>query len=115
MSQECIFCKIAAKEMTSSLVHEDEQLVAFRDIAPKAPTHIIIIPRRHIATLNDLTPEDAELVGSMLLLAKKLAADAGIAEEGYRTVFNCNAAAGQTVWHIHLHLIGGRQMDWPPG
>ena len=112
---DCLFCKIAAREIPSDIVHEDERLVAFGDINPQAPTHVLIIPRRHIATLNDLTADDADLVGSMVHLASRIAADRGHAAAGYRTVFNCNAAAGQTVFHIHLHLLAGRDMTWPPG
>ncbi len=112
---DCIFCKIAAGEFGTEFVYEDEDVVAFRDLNPQAPTHILIIPRRHIATLNDLTAEDAELTGRMLLAAQKIAADEGLSERGYRTLFNCNAEAGQTVFHIHLHLLGGRPMEWPPG
>ena len=89
--------------------------MAFKDINPQAPIHILIIPKKHIPTINDLSPEDAELVGKMVLLAKKLAADQGIAERGYRLVFNCNREGGQMVFHIHLHLLGGRAMGWPPG
>ena len=90
-------------------------MVAFRDICPQAPTHILIIPRRHIATTNDLTPDDAALVGQMTLAAKQIAEQEGIAVRGYRTVLNCNAEAGQSVFHIHVHLLGGRPMGWPPG
>lgn len=115
MSEECIFCKIAAKEIPGDLVYEDDEIVAFRDIAPKAPTHIVIIPRLHVPTVNDLESEHALLVGKMFLTAKRLAAEEKIDRNGYRLVFNCNAAAGQTVWHIHLHLLGGRIMEWPPG
>ena len=112
---DCLFCKIAAREIPADIVHEDERLVAFSDINPQAPTHVLIIPRRHIATLNDLSPDDADLVGSMVLLAARIAAARGHAQAGYRTVFNCNAAAGQTVFHIHLHLLAGRDLTWPPG
>ena len=112
---DCLFCKIAAREIPGDIVHEDERLVAFSDISPQAPTHVLIIPRRHIATLNDLSPEDAGLVGSMVHLAARIAAARGQAKAGYRTVFNCNAAAGQTVFHIHLHLLAGRDLTWPPG
>ncbi len=115
MSEDCLFCKIAAKEIPSDSVYEDSDLVAFRDIAPTAPTHILIISRKHIATINDVTAEDAELMGRMILLAKQLAAEEGLAESGYRLVFNCQEGAGQSVWHIHLHLLGGRAMSWPPG
>ena len=112
---DCLFCKIAAREIPGDLVHEDERLVAFNDINPQAPVHVLIIPRRHISTLNDLTADDADLVGSMVHLATRIAAARGHTEAGYRTVFNCNAAAGQTVFHIHLHLLAGRDMTWPPG
>ena len=112
---DCLFCKIAAREIPGDIVHEDERLVAFSDINPQAPTHVLIIPRRHIATLNDLSPDDADLVGSMVHLAARIAAARGLAQAGYRTVFNCNAAAGQTVFHIHLHLLAGRDLTWPPG
>lgn len=114
MSQ-CIFCKIVAGEIPSTKVHEDDQVLAFRDLHPQAPTHILIIPKRHIATLNDLQEGDEALVGRIFLVAKQLAAQEGLAEAGYRTVFNCNKAGGQEVYHIHLHLLGGRQMTWPPG
>ncbi len=112
---DCLFCKIAAREIPGDVVHEDERLVAFSDINPQAPTHVLIIPRRHISTVNDLTAGDTDLVGEMVRLASRIAADRGHAEAGYRTVFNCNAAAGQTVFHIHLHLLAGRDMTWPPG
>lgn len=114
MSQ-CIFCKIVAGEIPSTKVHEDDQVLAFRDLHPQAPTHILIIPKRHIATLNDLQEGDEALVGRIFLVAKQLAAQEGLAEAGYRTVFNCNKGGGQEVYHIHLHLLGGRQMTWPPG
>ena len=112
---DCLFCKIAAGEIPAKLVYQDEETVAFRDINPQAPTHILIIPRRHIETINDLGAADASLVGKLMLVAKKLAADEGIAQSGYRAVFNCNRDAGQAVFHIHLHLLGGREMQWPPG
>lgn len=112
---DCLFCKIAAREIPGDVVHEDERLVAFSDVNPQAPTHVLIVPRRHISTLNDLTDDDTELVGGMVRLAARIAAAGGHAEAGYRTVFNCNAAAGQTVFHIHLHLLAGRDLTWPPG
>ena len=112
---ECLFCRIINGEIPATKVYEDADSVAFRDINPQAPTHVVIVPRRHIPSLNDLTPADAETVGKLLLAAKQVAANEGIAAPGYRTVFNCNAAAGQTVFHIHLHLLGGREMGWPPG
>ena len=112
---DCLFCKIVAGEIPAEIIYEDDRVLAFRDISPQAPTHALVIPRKHIATLNDLQPDDAELVGQMLLAAKAIAAKDGIADDGYRTVFNCNAGAGQTVFHIHLHVLGGRPMNWPPG
>ncbi|MCU0766868.1 MAG: histidine triad nucleotide-binding protein [Gammaproteobacteria bacterium] len=111
----CIFCKIASGEIPSAVVYDDEHVVAFRDLNPHAPTHVLVVPRRHIPTLNDLAPADAELVGRMYLAAREVARQEGIAETGYRTVFNCNADAGQTVFHLHLHVLGGRSMIWPPG
>ena len=112
---DCIFCKIGSGVIKADLVYEDDDLVAFRDLSPQAPNHVLIIPRRHIATTNDLTPEDSDLVGRMVLAAKKVAELEGVAERGYRTVLNCNAEAGQSVFHIHMHVLGGRPMKWPPG
>ena len=112
---DCLFCKIAAGEIPAAIVYEDDRLVAFKDISPQAPIHMLVIPRQHIATLNDLAPQDHDLVGEMVRCAASLAKDHGVAEAGYRTVFNCNAEGSQTVFHIHLHLLGGRQMSWPPG
>lgn len=111
----CLFCRIAAGEIPSSIVYEDDRLVAFRDINPQAPLHALVVPRRHIATLNDLGPDDDGLVGEMVRRAAAIAADHGYGERGYRTVFNCNAEAGQTVFHIHLHVLAGRGLSWPPG
>lgn len=112
---ETLFGKIASGEISADLVYEDEDVVAFRDINPQAPVHILVIPRKSIPTLNDVRPEDAELIGRLFLVAAKVAAREGIAESGYRTVVNCNAGAGQTVFHLHLHVLGGRPMQWPPG
>jgi len=112
---DCLFCKFVAGEIKPDLVYEDDELLAFRDINPQAPLHVLVIPKRHIATLNDLGQADAPLLGRMLLAAKRIATDEGVAEAGYRTLINCNAEAGQTVFHIHLHLLGGRPMHWPPG
>ena len=112
---DCLFCKIVAGQIPGSIVFQNEHVVAFRDITPRAPTHVLIVPRRHIATLNDLTPEDDALVGEVVRAAAAVAKEQGLADRGYRTVFNCNAEAGQTVFHIHLHLLGGRPMSWPPG
>jgi histidine triad (HIT) family protein len=111
----CIFCRIASGDIPASVVYQDDQVVAFRDLNPQAPTHVLVVPRRHVATLNDLGEADAELVGRMYLAARQIAADEGVAERGYRTVFNCNADAGQSVFHLHLHVLGGRPMGWPPG
>lgn len=115
MAMDCLFCRIATKEIPSTTVAETEDWVAFRDINPQAPTHILIVPRKHIPTLNDLAPEDAELAGRLWLAAKALAEKEGIAESGYRAVVNTNAGAGQSVFHLHLHLLGGRAFRWPPG
>ena len=112
---DCLFCKIVEREVPAVLVHEDELLVAFEDINPQAPTHVLIVPKRHIATLDDLRENDRGLVGAMVECAASIARARGHAKTGYRTVFNCNDAGGQTVFHIHLHLLGGRDMTWPPG
>jgi histidine triad (HIT) family protein len=112
---DCLFCKLLAGEIPASIVYEDERVIAFRDINPQAPTHVLVIPRRHIATLNDLGPEDDGLVGELVRRAAAIAKEQGHAERGYRVVFNCNADAGQTVFHIHLHLVAGRKLGWPPG
>ena len=111
----CLFCRIVAGEIPASKVYEDDQLVAFNDINPQAPMHVLIIPREHIATTNALGASHDALVGAMVRRAAAIASERGFAERGYRTVFNCNADAGQTVFHIHLHLLGGRGMTWPPG
>ena len=112
---DCIFCKIANGDIPADIVYQDEQVVGFRDLNPQAPTHVLVIPKKHIATLNDLLPEDEEIVGRMVGAAREIAMREGIADAGYRTVFNCNEQGGQTVFHIHLHLLGGRPMHWPPG
>ena len=112
---DTLFAKIAAGEIPADIVYVDEDVVAFRDVSPQAPTHVLVIPRKPIPTINDLEPQDAELVGKLFLAAKKIAEDEGIAEAGYRTLINCNAAGGQSVYHLHLHLLGGRTMRWPPG
>ena len=111
----CLFCKIINLEIPGSIVFEDERLVAFNDINPQAPTHILIVPKRHIASLNDLTADDDHVIGELVRRAAVLAKDRGISDGGFRTVFNTNRDAGQTVFHIHLHLLGGRSMQWPPG
>jgi len=112
---EDLFEKIIDREIPADIVWENDDLLAFRDVNPQAPVHILIIPKRKIRTLNDLDEDDADLVGRMVLAAKEIAASEGIADNGYRLNFNCNEAGGQSVWHIHLHLLGGREMSWPPG
>ena len=111
----CFFCKIAEGKMETDKVYEDDQIIAFNDINPQAPTHILIIPKKHISTLNDLEPDDSALIGELLIAAKNIAHKLGFSDDGYRTVFNCNVHGGQSVYHLHLHLLGGRQMGWPPG
>jgi len=113
--ENCIFCKIAAGEIPGDMVYEDEEVLAFNDVNPKAPTHIVIIPREHIATLNDLEERHAALVGRLFLAAREIARAQGFDGPGYRTVMNCNRQAGQSVFHIHLHVLAGRLMGWPPG
>ncbi len=112
---DCLFCKIIEKDIPADIVFENDRILAFRDINPQAPTHILIIPKIHISTLNDLEDSHQELMGELLFTASKIAKSEGIYESGYRTGFNCGEAAGQTVWHIHLHLLGGRPFSWPPG
>lgn len=112
---DCIFCRIAQGDVPATVVHDDEDLVAFRDANPQAPTHILVIPRRHVASLDHAGGDDAQLLGTLLLAARDLARAEGIADDGYRTVLNVGADGGQTVHHLHLHLLGGRAMDWPPG
>lgn len=112
---DCLFCRVVAGEIPAQIVHQDDRLVAFKDINPQAPLHVLIIPRRHIATLNDLAPDDDPLVGAMLRCAAAIARDHGHADRGYRTVFNCQTDAGQSVFHIHLHVLAGRTLTWPPG
>jgi histidine triad (HIT) family protein len=112
---DCLFCSIVAGDIPADKVHEDDEMLAFRDINPQAPTHILIIPKRHVASLAGTADTDAAMLGKALLLAKSLAAREGIEEGGYRLVNNCGARAGQTVFHIHFHLLGGRAFGWPPG
>jgi histidine triad (HIT) family protein len=114
-AEDCLFCKILAGDIHAEVIYESDDAVAFRDINPQAPTHVLIIPRRHIATINDLQAGDESVVGSLYLAAKTIAAQEGLAEDGYRVVMNCNEGAGQTVFHLHLHLLGGRPLSWPPG
>lgn len=112
---DCLFCKIIAGEIPADIIFESEAAIAFRDINPQAPTHVLIIPRQHVATINDIESEHESLVGGLFSAAKAIAEDEGLSEDGYRVVMNCNEAAGQTVFHLHLHLLGGRRLDWPPG
>ena len=111
----CLFCKIVAGEIPAAKLYEDDRLIAFADINPQAPLHALVVPKKHIATLNDLTAADDDLVGAMVRAGVKVAKDRGFDGPGFRTVFNCNAQAGQTVFHVHLHVLGGRVLAWPPG
>lgn len=115
MADDCLFCKMVSGEIKPDTLYEDDDVLAFSDINPQAPLHFLVVPKQHITTLNDLEPEHAELVGKLYLAAKRVADEKGVARGGYRTVMNCNSDAGQTVWHIHLHVLGGRTMTWPPG
>jgi histidine triad (HIT) family protein len=115
MPEDTIFGKIARGEIPADIVYEDDDLVAFRDLNPQAPTHVLLIPRKPIPTLNEAGPEDAELIGRLFLAAARVAEQEGFAADGYRTVVNCNANGGQTVFHLHVHLLGGRPLQWPPG
>jgi histidine triad (HIT) family protein len=112
---DCLFCKIIARQIPASIVYEDDQVLAFNDISPQGPTHVLLVPKRHIETLNDLVAGDDQIVGELVRRAAALAKERGIDAGGFRTVFNTNRDAGQTVFHIHLHLIGGRRLAWPPG
>lgn len=115
MSNDTLFAKIARREIPAQIVYQDDEVTAFRDINPVAPTHVLIVPNKIIPTLNDAGAEDVALLGKLVLTAQKLARQFGIAERGYRLVMNCNPDGGQTVYHVHLHLLGGRKMTWPPG
>lgn len=112
---DCLFCKIRDGEIPCEKVFETDDVVAFRDVNPQAPTHILIVPKKHIATVNDLGNNDVAVVGNMMMVARDIAKQENLDEDGYRLVMNCNAGAGQTVFHIHMHLLGGRSMTWPPG
>ena len=112
---DCLFCKIINRAIPGTIVYEDDRVLAFNDINPQAPTHVLLVPKRHISSLNDLVEQDDQIVGELVRRAAAIAAERGIAPGGYRTVFNTNRDAGQTVFHIHLHLLGGRSMQWPPG
>ena len=112
---DCLFCKILAGDIPADIIYESDSAIAFRDINPQAPTHVLIIPRQHISTINDIEPDNEQLVGSLFSIAREIAAREGIQDDGYRVVMNCNEGAGQSVFHIHLHLLGGRGLNWPPG
>jgi histidine triad (HIT) family protein len=112
---DCLFCKIIERKIPSTVVYEDERVMAFNDINPQAPTHVLIVPKRHISTLNDIGTEDDQIVGELVRRAAIIAKERGFSDAGYRTLFNTNHGAGQTVFHIHLHLLGGRSFAWPPG
>ena len=112
---DCLFCKIIERKIPASIVFEDQRVLAFNDINPQAPTHVLVIPKRHIETLNEIGTEDDQIVGELVRRAAIIAKERGISESGFRAVFNTNAGAGQSVFHIHLHLLGGRPMHWPPG
>ncbi|HPO17544.1 MAG TPA: histidine triad nucleotide-binding protein [Candidatus Hydrogenedentes bacterium] len=115
MADDCLFCKIARKEIPSAEVYSDDEFFAFRDINPAAPSHVLVIPRKHIARISDASEEDAALLGRMLLAANKVAGIEGITESGFRYVISCNKDGGQLIFHIHLHILGGRELGWPPG
>ncbi len=115
MSADCIFCRIIDGRAPARIVHQDDRVIVIEDINPQAPVHLLVIPRRHVATLNDLTDADDALVGELIRRAAIVAKARGIADSGYRTVFNCNRGAGQSVYHLHLHVLGGRRLAWPPG
>ena len=112
---ECLFCKIAAGEIPTKIVFEDDKALAFEDINPEAPTHVLIIPKKHIPTLLDIAEEDQELIGYLHMVANKIAADRSLTEEGFRLVTNCKKSAGQEIFHVHIHMLGGRKFGWPPG
>ena len=112
---DCIFCKIGAGEIPAEIVYRDDDVLAFRDINPQAPVHLLVIPHKHLETVLDLKPEDDKLIGKLVLVANQLAEKEGIAEKGYRMLFNCREDGGQEVYHLHLHVLGGRAMRWPPG
>lgn len=115
MSSECLFCKIIAGDIPAVFHYQDSQLVVFKDIDPQAPEHFLMVPRKHLRTTLDITPDDHQLIGHVYQVAGQVAKDLGFAGDGFRIVNNCNEAGGQSVWHLHFHLLGGRQMIWPPG
>jgi histidine triad (HIT) family protein len=114
-NEDCLFCKMVSGAIQAKKVYEDADVLAFHDINPRAPVHVLVIPKKHFSTINDFTDADATLIGKLILAAKKVAAELGIADSGYRLIANTNAGGGQVIWHVHLHVLGGRQMTWPPG
>ena len=112
---DCLFCKIIEREIPGAIVYEDDRVIAFNDIKPQAPTHVLVVPKRHIESLNELQPGDDQIVGELIRRAAAIAKERGVSAGGFRTVFNTNRDGGQTVFHIHVHLLGGRRMQWPPG
>lgn len=112
---DCLFCKIRDGDIPADVVYENDDVLAFKDVNPQAPIHVLIVPRKHISTVNDVQQEDDKVMGQLFLAAQHIAAEQGVAEDGYRLVVNCNAVAGQTVFHIHMHLLANRNMTWPPG
>ncbi len=112
---DCLFCKIRDGEIPADLVYQNEEVLAFNDVNPQAPTHLLIIPKKHLSTVNDVKQEDEVMMGKLFSAAKQIAAEKGLSDDGYRLVVNCNEGAGQTVFHIHMHLLAGRAMTWPPG
>jgi len=115
MSSDCVFCRIAEKQIPADIVYEDSEIVAFRDVNPRAPVHFLVIPRKHIASMDTSSEEDEALIGRMFLRIRDIARKENISEDGYRVVINCNSHAGQEVFHLHVHLLGGRKFTWPPG
>lgn len=115
MDNDCIFCKIAAGEIPADKVYEDDLMVCFKDVNPRSPVHLLLIPKKHIPTLNSICPEDSALLGEMVMKASEIAAFSGISDDGYRVVVNCNRSGGQEVYHLHIHIMGGRDFSWPPG
>ena len=115
MAGDCLFCRITSRQVPAQIVAEDKYTLAFRDINPQAPTHILVIPKEHIPSVSDLSETTASVMGTLTITANRLAKQFGVAEQGYRLVVNCGPQAGQTVWHLHVHLLGGRDLRWPPG
>ncbi len=114
-NEECLFCKIINKEVSCDLIYEDNDVIAFRDINPQAPVHILVIPKRHISTLLEIKDEDKELIGKIFLVINEIAYKEGIAQDGFRVIANCNRLSGQAIFHMHFHILGGRRLSWPPG